>query len=507
MLVLFDYWPLGRLFSRRSEDDIKQGAKQPEEFIRIENLSRRVILEKVPLLALSCISIFMSASSLQGVGNVISVALVPVKLRISNALISYVQYIIKMIWPHQLVVFYPFPQVVPAGQTIAALLVLIAVTAAVILVLKRHPYLAVGWFWYLITLLPVSGLLQAGLWPAMADRWAYIPLIGLFIMMAWGICALFDRWQPKKLWMALGFGIVCICLISVARVQVGYWKSSITLFEHALEVNPGDWIAHNNLGTALADQQRMVESNHHFREALKIFPNFAQAHINFGNSLLAQGKIDEAIYHLSEAMRIDPNITRSNNTLGLALLRKGKIEKAIHHFRLALEQNPDFINAAQNLNLALSIDAQFKRAASNLSRALNFTHEDPALDIKLDVLLKAKRELDQTVIRFQKFLLTQTGSGKLDIDDLDHISDVKRQFNQKLPVLKKIITVRPDSPETYYFIACIHSRNGKNTESIAWLNKAILRGFNDWTIVRTDLDLENIRDSADFISLIEEAAL
>jgi tetratricopeptide (TPR) repeat protein len=507
VLVLLDYWPLRRLFNKRSEEDIEQGIKQHQGFLRHGTLCRLAIVEKIPLLALSVISIYVSSSSLKGAGNVISVASVPIKSRIACAIVSYIQYVVKMIWPRHLTIYYPYPEMVPVSESIVALLLLIAVSAAAIITLKKHPYLAVGWFWFLGTLVPVSGLHQAGLWPEMADRWAYIPLIGLFVVVAWGLGHLLDGWRRSKLWIALGAGAVCVCLITAARVQVDYWKNSITLFEHALEVNPRFWVAHNILGAALAEQHRTVESNYHFRQALKIFPNYAQAHVNFGNSLLAQGKIDEAIYHLSEAMRIDSSITRSNNTLGLAFLRKGKIEKAIRHFRLALQQNPDFESAGQNLNLALSIDAQFRADASNLRSALDFAPEDPALDVKIKLLLKRKRELDQTIIWFQKFLSAYTDLSRLDIDDLDHISDARRQCYQKLPMLKRIIKVRPNSPEIYYFIACIYSQKGQKAESIAWLNRAVQHGFNDWTLIRTDLDLENIRDSAEFRTLIEQTAM
>ena len=451
---------------------------------------------------LSLVSIFLSSISLQRFGTVVPLENLSMKLRIANALVSYVRYIAKMIWPHHLAIFYPYPDKLPPWQTTAALLFLFAVSLMVIRLLNRQPYLGVGWFWYLGTLLPVSGLMQAGLWPAMADRWAYVSMIGLFIMIAWSVSALMAGGNRRR----FGLGVITLAIVFglmvSTRLQVQYWQNSISLFQHIVDIYPENWLAHNNLGTALATRDRTLETYNHFSKALRLKPNSAYVHVNYGNSLLARGKIDEAIDHFSEALRIDSEIARAYNSLGLALIRKGKLNEAILNFQLALRKSPAYANAYNNLKLALSIHKQINRAVEDMRAALNFEPDDPALDSRIEEFLKRKRVLSQALNRYHKSLSRQPGFSGLDINEIDIISEVMQAVDEALPLFKKIIKFRPDSAGVYYIIACIYSRQGNTRESITWLNSAIQKGFNDWDLIRTDFDLENIRNSAYYFRLV-----
>ena len=158
-----------------------------------------------------------------------------------------------MIWPARLAIFYPYPDGVPILQVTGALIFLGAVSIFVLFMLKQHGYLAVGWFWFIGTLIPVSGLVQAGLWPAMADRWAYVPMIGLFIIIAWGAEEIFKRWRPKRIPLAFVALSILMTLMMISRIQVGHWANSITIFEHAITATGGSWLAHNNLANSLKD--------------------------------------------------------------------------------------------------------------------------------------------------------------------------------------------------------------------------------------------------------------
>jgi len=378
VFLLMDFWPLKRIgFSSRGD--------AYNEHRYFWNL----VLEKVPLLVLSGISVYLSSKSVQGMGNVVSLELAPMKLRIANAVTAYVKYLVKLIWPQDMTIFYPYPKVIPLWQVVVSLLVLIGITFFVVATIKKRPYLGVGWFWYLGTLIPVSGLIQAGLWPALADRWAYVPFIGLYIMIAWGVYDPIIRWRIKMIWPFLGVAATLIIFMAGAWGQVRYWRNSETLFKHALEVVGDHWLFHSSLGNEFSIQGKIDEAIHHYRlalkaphdnpeggyynlasalaskkgkldeaiyyysEALRVNPNFTAAHINLGDVLTKKGQPDDAIRHYLEALRIDPKSYQAFFNLGNALLTQGKTDEAIRHFSSALRLNSSFAQAHNSLGLAL----------------------------------------------------------------------------------------------------------------------------------------------------------
>ena len=195
-----------------------------------------MILEKVPFLAVSVASLFVATLSLQSAGTLVSSESIPMGLRTANALVCYVKYIVKMIWPQNLAVFYPYPAFVPVWQSAGALVFLICISVMVFRHLREKPYLVVGWLWYLGALVPVVGFVQAGLWPEMADRWAYVPLIGVFIIIAWGIHDLVAEWRWRKIVLALSSGMVLLGLMRCTWLQNRHWTNTLTLFQHAVNV-------------------------------------------------------------------------------------------------------------------------------------------------------------------------------------------------------------------------------------------------------------------------------
>jgi tetratricopeptide (TPR) repeat protein len=229
------------------------------------------------------------------------------------------------------------------------------VTIFVILALKQYPYLAVGWFWYLGTLIPVSGIVQAGLWPAMADRWTYIPLIGLFMSLVWGGSDLGIKLKFTAARYALVALMCIVTLVAVSHFQVRLWANGLKLFKHALKVTKNNYVAHNNLGRAMAALGQDSEAFEHYSAALRINPRSASVHVNIGSALLARGEIDTAINHFQNALRIKPDFAEAHNNIGLALIRTGKIFGAIDHFQFAIKKDPDFANGHKNLHLALRI--------------------------------------------------------------------------------------------------------------------------------------------------------
>ena len=368
VFFLLDYWPLGRLKFNLSSIERHEESHKPENNGFQHSPIFRLILEKTPLIALSAVAIYFSSLSVKRL--VISTVSVPMKVRIANALVSYVSYIKKMIWPHDLAVFYPYPQTLPLWQVAGSGLLLLCISFLVLRALKSKPYLSVGWLWYIGTLFPAIGLVQAGLWPAMADRFMYVPLIGLFIVIAWGIPDLLPRWHSKEIVLGtLSAGLVLI-LLATTWLQVRHWENGVKLFTYVLKVTRGNSVAHFELGHALDQHGKYNEAMIHYIKALKINPNYVQAHNNLGYALARQGKYKDAIYHYDEALSINPNDVKTHNNLGIVLARKGNFKDAVYHYNEALRSNPNYVRAYYNLGKIYANQGNIEDAIHYYRKAL-----------------------------------------------------------------------------------------------------------------------------------------
>ena len=368
VLLLLDYWPLKRFFYGQLSNNGNGGQTKTaiSGFKKFSPL--HLIVEKIPFFILSGVSIGLSFLSVQG--KVTSASSVPMDLRIANALVSYVKYIGDMVWPQGLTVFYPYPRMVPAWETIGASLLLVGVSVFAIRSIKKAPYFIIGWLWFLGTLVPVLGLVQTGLWPAMADRFAYVPLIGLFMVFAWGVPQMCQSWSHRKIWLSASVVCLLIVLITVTRKQVEHWKNSTTLFEHNLRFTSNNHIAHNNLGDALNKQGRTEEALEHYLEALRIKPDWVDVQFNLGVVLEKQGRAEEAIEHYLQALRIKPDYADAHNNLGVALDKQGRTEEAIEHYLQVLRIKPDYEDVHNNLGIALCRKGNIKGGIAHFRKAL-----------------------------------------------------------------------------------------------------------------------------------------
>jgi Tfp pilus assembly protein PilF len=355
VLLLFDLWPL-----RRSP-------------------RLRLLWEKLPLFALSAASSVVTYLVQRSTG---AVAPTPPLTRIENALLSYVTYIAQTFDPTGLAVFYPFPKSVSPWQGIAALAVLLGVSALAIWTWRRAPYLAVGWFWYLGTLLPVIGLVQVGS-QSHADRYTYIPMVGLSLALAWGAMDaathLAARWPPAKLILTgAALALPALCILRSSQEAL-YWQNSGTLFQRAIDVTSGNWIAEGNLGRYLMDQPgRRVEAMDHLEAALRIEPNDAQSHNNLGLCLFASGLCSSAVPHFEESLRLKPGAVQPLNNLGVCLMRGGDYTGAIPYFEAALRASPDSADIHLNLGATLSkVPGRNLDAIPELEAALRLRPDDP----------------------------------------------------------------------------------------------------------------------------------
>jgi tetratricopeptide (TPR) repeat protein len=312
VLLLLDWWPLGRMTG---------GEQAPALGSFLRDRLPRLALEKLPLLLLSTISCAVTYFA-QTQGEAVEMA-VSLWVRIQNALLAYATYLWKTLWPVSLVILYPHPgSSVPSGKAMAAGILLTLLTAASIRLAVRRPHLLVGWFWYLGTLIPVIGLVQVGV-QSLADRYTYIPLLGIFIAVSWELNALRERLHPHRFLTAVVPALVLSVLVVISSIQVGSWRNSVTVFRHALEFTSNNWVAHINLGWALEQEGKLDEAMFHYRESIRIHPRNPYAHNNLGYVLHLQGRTNEAILHYMEALRLKPNYVSARKNLE-SIISRGK---------------------------------------------------------------------------------------------------------------------------------------------------------------------------------------
>jgi tetratricopeptide (TPR) repeat protein len=361
VLLLLDFWPLSRIqFAGSNQYSVISGRRSSVVWL---------ILEKTPLIILTFGSCFITFFAQAKGGAVGSSAIHPFYVKVANAFVSYLKYIQKMIWPDNLAVLYPHPGTIPVWQLTAAMILLTGICYLAIRYLKALPWLAVGWFWYLGTLVPVIGLVQVGV-QGLADRYTYIPLTGLFIIIAWGVPQLMSGWRHHTVVISSICVVLFPILMATAWIQASYWQNSQKLFRHALDVTTDNYVIHNNLGFELADMGRADEAIKHYREAVRINPDFEVAYINLGKALLLQGKVDESIRYYQALLKIKPDYAGVHHNVGLVLLRKGEAEPAIFHFQEALRINNDYAEVYNSLGAARLSQGQIKQAISCFRQAL-----------------------------------------------------------------------------------------------------------------------------------------
>jgi tetratricopeptide (TPR) repeat protein len=395
VLLLLDFWPLGRMQFHQVGNDSRPLEPKVPIF--------RLVWEKIPLFALAAISIVVTFAAQQKGGSLKSFEAFPLTTRIANALISYVSYIGKMMWPHNLAVYYPYSGSVPVWQAVGAGLALICLTVFLMGAARKRPYLAVGWLWYLGTLVPVIGLVQVGS-QAMADRYTYLPLVGLFIAIAWGVPSLFAGWHHRQSILAISATILLSGFTVCTWLQLRHWQNSITLFQHTVHVTTNNHFAHNNLGVALAHNGRLDEAMSQYSEALRLKSDASEVHNNLANVLAARGQVDEAIVHYLKALRLEPDYDKAHNNLGNALAGEGKVEEAINHYSEAIRINPDYAGAHYNLGNALAAQGSVDEAIKHYFEALRIWPDWAGAHNNLGFALEKRGRLEEAISHYKKAL-------------------------------------------------------------------------------------------------------
>ncbi len=335
---------------------------------------RPLLQEKIPFFALAALSSIVTfIAQLKG-GAVKTVDVLPLGVRISNALVSYTIYIGKMLWPTHLAIYYPHPGMRSFWQVLGAVLILGAVSTMVFRTAKRFPYLAVGWLWYAGTLVPVIGIVQVGN-QAMADRYTYIPLIGLLIMAAWGIPELLKKWRHHKEALVVSSALILPCLFVATCIQTGYWRNSITLYDHALKVTSRNATMLNNRGVVYSQLGNLPQAVSDYDRAIEINPEYADPYSNRGVAHSRLGNLPQAISDYDRAIEINSEYADAYINRGFAYGQFGDFQQAISDYSRAIEINPEYALAYTNRGVAYVELGNFQQAVSDYDRALEINPE------------------------------------------------------------------------------------------------------------------------------------
>lgn len=427
VLLLLDYWPLKRFRAGTENGPVFRVAGQ---FI-----PKPVIFEKLPLMGLtvaSCvITIFAQTNAIQPLENF------SLPVRLGNAAISYVAYIGQMFWPSRLAVVYPLmPKDVTGENVTAALIVLMAISAGAV-ILRHRPYFLTGWFWYLIMLVPVIGIVQVGM-QARADRYTYLPQIGLYLAVAWAVNEFTSSWRYQRQILATAACAIILALSVCTWKQISYWRTDEVLWEHALACTSDNYVAHNNLGFDLARQGRNAQAVPHFQKALEINPDFSEADNNLGTAFLNQGRLDEAAECYRRALELDPDFAEAQNNLGILLAKQGQITEAIEHYRRAIELSP--------------ARAEFYYNLGNL--------------------LATRSQPDEAIVQLQKALKIDPDYAKAN-NDLADILFARRQWQGAAEHYQQVLKQTPDSVHAHYQLGLAFQCLGKSTAAIAQFQKVL----------------------------------
>jgi tetratricopeptide (TPR) repeat protein len=391
VLLLLDYWPLNRLNSKLS----------------ILNL----IVEKVPFFVFSVVSSVVTFVVQQKGGAMPTIYAIPLEGRIANAICSYPAYVGKMIWPARLAALYPHPVAqIPTARAVIYVALLVLITIFLIYHGRKYRYLIVGWFWYVVTLLPVIGIVQVGA-QAMADRYTYVPLTGLFIIVAFGAAELTGKIPFGKFILTAGAVIVLFGCSLATSAQMRHWKDSFTLFDHTLAVTANNYVMLNNYANILSEQGKPAEAVKYFVEAIRLLPNSADIHNNYANALkelgvalAGRGDYDEAIEQYKAALARKPNFAEAYCNIGCVLVQKGQPAEAIEYFEKGLRIEPNDILAHGQLAVALANTGRTDEAIEHCRIVLAARPNDVEMHTNLGILLESRGKIDQAIESYRKAL-------------------------------------------------------------------------------------------------------
>jgi tetratricopeptide (TPR) repeat protein len=462
VLLLLDYWPLNRfeLKSAKLAQDGKRSRQNRKSARPKRSVFTRLIIEKIPFLALVAVSSVITFFVQRSSGAVVDVNYISVQKRFANAFVSYFEYISKMFWPANLAIFYPFPKAgLPFWEVTLCVLVLVVISLLVIRFGRRRKYLLVGWFWFIGTLVPVIGVVQVGV-QAYADRYTYIPYIGLFIMIAWGISELVSKWAYGKLVLG-AFMIVVLVLLGIRSFgQISYWRNSKTVFSHALEITQDNYVVHSCLGEYYLKQGELTSAIQECREAIKINPAWTYAHINLGSALAKEGKYAEAFNQFKQAVELNPDIAGAHYDLGKTLGIQGRFDGALEQFREAVRLEPHWPDPMNDFAFVVAAHPEVKNRDINEAirlarRACELTEYKNITYLKtLAAVYASAGRFSEAADIFEISLKLDPNSASLR-NGLGNALLSEGKFKEAISQIRRSLEIEPNNPDTKNSLAWI----------------------------------------------------
>jgi len=445
VMLLLDYWPLQR-------------------GLRTKRRWGHLIAEKIPFFALSVVSSVATLWAQKSTGTLSSLEALPLEFRISNALVSYVRYLAKAIWPTNFAVFYPPPDTWPIEVVAGATIVLIAVSGMCFWLASKFPELPVGWLWFLGTLVPVIGLVQVGR-QAMADRYGYIPLIGIFIAVVWFVSDWVARWQTAKNSIAaIAVVAVGICAV-LTRMQVSYWRDTKSLFEHTIVATGENAVAQNNLGVYFFKANDLEQAQPHFAEAVRIKRNYPEAIINMGLCRERSGFTNEAIGFYERSVQVQPTAAAWYN-LANVLSKQGELEKAGKSYRAALELKPEFVEALNNYAGLLAKQGRVDEAAKYYAAAVKLKPDFADAHLSFGALLAGQQKWNEAIAEFKAALQSDPSNANIHFN-LGAACHGKGQLDEAAKHYADACRLRPDDAEAREALGLLLLSQGEASEAVS----------------------------------------
>ena len=472
VLLLLDYWPLNRFQqdSRATAGKMKRSRQSP--FNRFVQPAIPLVREKIPFFALAAVSAIITFL-VQKAGGAVQVAdALTIDTRIANAIHSYAAYLVKTVWPAGLIVYYRFVLPgYPSGEILLAALVLIAITILALRFSGRYPCLAFGWMWYLGTLVPVIGLVQVG-GQAMADRYTYIPLIGVFIAVAWGVPDALARWQGiQRPLAAAGALLLLICAVTSWH-QVRYWRDTVTLFSHALEIDKDNYLAHELMGSGLAKRGDYQEAVAHYTAALRFSPINTHIMSNLGSSLDALGKADEALAMFSRALKIKPDDPIALRDMGRISFEQGRFAEAADFYGRAIRGMPDRVALWYSFGNALAKLGRNQEAIDAYTSALRMEPAYVEAVTARGAALASLGRASEAIRDFEGALRINPKYAEA-YNDLGNVLLQQGQMDKALQQYNEALRLNPKYAEAHYDLGVLLSGQGKRAEAISHYREAI----------------------------------
>jgi tetratricopeptide (TPR) repeat protein len=474
VLLLLDYWPLNRLRAGSARGaNLRLGGWQ---------VPWRVILEKLPLIALSAAACMVTLLAQTEIIQPAALASVP--LRIANALVACMVYLGQMVFPAGLAVLYPFPyNGLESWKAGLAGMLLAGLSALAFRQRRKRPWLLVGWVWYLVMLLPVVGLIQVGS-QAHADRYTYLPQIGIYVAVTWLVAGWGAKWRiGRAVFGSLMTGVLAVLMVCAWK-QTAYWQNSETLWTHALACTTRNDMAHNNLGSDLLQKARVDEAMTHFQKALEIQPDYAEAHMNLGLAFFQLGRREEAIAQLQKAVDLQPDDAQARYNLGLAFSQLGRMDEAISRFEKALAIQPDYAEAQMNLGNCYFHLGRMDEAISQYQKALEIKPNDADGQRNLGLALLRQGRMDEAITHFQEGLAIQPSNAKAHIN-LGLALLQKGSVGEAIAQFEKALQLEPSDAELQNNLAWLLAtcpkaswRNGHEAVELAQQANALTGGEN-----------------------------